>query len=209
MGSPVRSPTSTGSRRTAVSETVGIPWSPDAPFSARSSAETSMPRAWRASAACCASWSVWRQSRTRAPPRSSSIGTGPWRATRAGCAESAARDDYVMADRERALAAVCDTFVAGYAALPSASALGTHRLLRSEVEALERPALVAELDQFLDTIESPVANLLLIGRAVRFSALCQAERADCLKRWAGSPIPLKRKAFQVLKRLSLLYTYGL
>ena len=114
-----------------------------------------------------------------------------------------------MADRERALAAVCDTFVAGDAALPSASALGTHRLLRSEVEALERPALVAELDQFLDTIESPVANLGLIGRAVRFSALGQAEREDYLKRWAGSPIPLKRKAFQVLKRLSLLYTYGL
>ena len=83
------------------------------------------------------------------------------------------------------------------------------RLLRSEVEALGRPALVAELDQFLDTIESPLANLGLIGHATRFTALRQAEREGYLKRWAASPIPLKRKAFQVLKRLSLLYTYGL
>lgn len=61
-----------------------------------------------------------------------------------------------MTDRDRSLAALCDAFVPGDGDLPSASQLGVPRLLRAEVTALERPALVAELDQLLDTIESPL-----------------------------------------------------
>src|SRR5438105_14605025 len=113
-----------------------------------------------------------------------------------------------MADRPRALAVICDSFVPGDGDLPSASALGVPATLRSEVAALGRPALVAELDQLLDTIESPLLNLALTGRAVRFSALGQPEREAYLKRWATSPLSLKRRAFQVMKRLVLLYTYG-
>ena len=111
-------------------------------------------------------------------------------------------------DRDRALAAFCDTLVPAADGLPSASELGVPRILRSEVTALGRPALVAELDQLLDTIESPPLNLALTGRPVRFSALDQAERETYLKRWATSRLPLKRRAFQVMKRLVLLYTYG-
>ena len=103
-----------------------------------------------------------------------------------------------MADRDRTLAALCDAFVPGDGDLPSASRLGVHRMLRAEVTALARPALVAELDQLLDTIESPFLNLALTGRAVRFSALGQVDREDYLKRWAESPLPLKRRAFQVM-----------
>ena len=113
-----------------------------------------------------------------------------------------------MADRARALASLCDTFVPADEGRPSASALGVPSTLRHEVEALGRPALVAELDQLLDTIESPALNLALTGRAVRFSALPQTEREAYLRRWAASPLPLKRRAFQVMKRLVLLYTYG-
>src|SRR5881628_264338 len=72
-----------------------------------------------------------------------------------------------MTDRDRALAALCDAFVPGDGDLPSASHLGVHRMLRAEVVALARPALVAELDQLLDTIESPILNVALTGRAVR------------------------------------------
>ncbi len=113
-----------------------------------------------------------------------------------------------MVDRARALAAVCDTFVPGDRGLPSASALGVPELLRGEVEALGRPALVAELDQLLDTIESPLLNTALTGRPVRFTSLAPGEREAYLKRWATSPLPLKRRAFQVMKRLVLLYSYG-
>jgi len=113
-----------------------------------------------------------------------------------------------MTNRDRALAALCDAFVPGDDSLPSASRLGVPRVLRGEVAALGRPALVAELDQLLDTLESPLLNLALTGRPVRFTSLGQAEREDYLKRWAASPLPLKRRAFQVMKRLVLLYTYG-
>ena len=92
--------------------------------------------------------------------------------------------------------------------MPSASQLEVDRVLRAEVTALGRPALVAEMDQLLDTIESPLLNLALSGRAARFTSLGQEEREEYLKRWAASPLPLKRRAFQVMKRLVLLYTYG-
>jgi choline dehydrogenase-like flavoprotein len=113
-----------------------------------------------------------------------------------------------VVDRARALAALCDTFVPGDAHLPSASDLGVPAILRGEVEALGRPALVAELDQLLDTIESPLLNVVLTGRPARFSALAANEREAYLKRWASSPLSLKRRAFQVMKRLVLLYSYG-
>jgi choline dehydrogenase-like flavoprotein len=114
-----------------------------------------------------------------------------------------------MANRDRALAAICDTFVPGDGSrLPSASAMGTPARLRAEVEALGQPALVSELNQLLDAIESPVMNLALGGQPVRFSSLDQAPREAYLRRWAASPLGLKRRAFQVLKRLTLLYSYG-
>jgi choline dehydrogenase-like flavoprotein len=113
-----------------------------------------------------------------------------------------------VADRARTLAAICDTFVPGGDGLPSASALGVPELLRAEVTALGRPALLAELDQLLDTVESPPLNLALTGRPSRFTSLAHAEREAYLKRWATSPLALKRRAFQVMKRLILLYAYG-
>jgi choline dehydrogenase-like flavoprotein len=114
-----------------------------------------------------------------------------------------------VTDRDRAMAAVCDTFAPGAASrLPPASGLGVPARLRAEVEALHQPALVAELDRLLDTLESPLLNLALTGRPVRFSALPLDQREAYLRRWAGSPLGFKRRAFQVLKRLTLLYTYG-
>lgn len=114
-----------------------------------------------------------------------------------------------MTVREQTLAALCDTFVPGDGRQwPSASALGTPRRIRDELAALGRPAMVAELDRLLDTLESPALSLALNGRPVRFRALSQEQREAFLRRWAGSPLALKRRAFQVLRRLTLLYSYG-
>src|SRR2546428_10208440 len=136
---------------------------------------------------CAASWSESRRRRRCVHPESG----------------------LAVTDRDRVLAAVCDTFAPGLKdRLPSASGLGVPARLRSEVEALHQPALVAELDRLLDTLDSPLLNAALTGRPVRFSALSLDQREDYLRRWAGSPLPLKRRAFQVLKRLTLLYTYG-
>jgi choline dehydrogenase-like flavoprotein len=114
-----------------------------------------------------------------------------------------------MSDSDRTLAAACDTFVPGDGGhLPAASALGVPARLRAELVALNRPSLVKELDQLLDVLDSPIMNAILAGRPVRFSSLSQPQREGYLQRWAASRLPLKRRAFQVLKRLTMLYTYG-
>jgi len=114
-----------------------------------------------------------------------------------------------MPDLDRALAAVVDTFVPGGDGLPSASELGVHRRLLDEVDALGRTALRSQLDLLLRAFETPLANLLLGGRPVVFSRLGHGERERYLRRLANSPVPVKRTAFQDLKRLTLLLTYGL
>ena len=80
--------------------------------------------------------------------------------------------------------------------------------IRDELEALGRPELLADLDSFLDTIESVVFNLVTTGHPTRFSALSPGQREAYLQHWAASLIPLKRRGFQVMKRLTLLYGCG-
>ena len=110
--------------------------------------------------------------------------------------------------RSRALAAVCDTFLPGGGGLPSASQMGVPARIRAELEALGRPAMVSDLDRLLDTLESQLFNLASTGHNERFSQLGRGQREEYLKRWAASPIALKRRGFQVLKRLTLLYACG-
>jgi choline dehydrogenase-like flavoprotein len=114
-----------------------------------------------------------------------------------------------MVDRVRALAAIVDTFVPGGDGLPSGSELGLHRRLVDEVDALARPSLRGQLDLLLGAIEQPIVNLLLAGRPRAFSRLSHPAREAYLRRFANSPIPLKRTAFQDLKRLTLLLAYGI
>jgi len=113
-----------------------------------------------------------------------------------------------MPNLERALAAVVDTFVPGGDGLPSASELGVHRRLLDEVDAQGRPALRSQLDLLLRAFETPLAGILLAGRPVAFSRLGHDEREAYLRRFANSAVPLKRAAFQDLKRLTLLLSYG-
>lgn len=110
---------------------------------------------------------------------------------------------------EQTLASIVDAFAPGSDGLPSASALGIHRLILSEVRALRRPTLERELGLLLRAMDNPVVNLALVGRPVRFSALEQPARETYLQRFAASPIGTKRTAFQDLKRLTLLLLYGL
>ena len=52
-------------------------------------------------------------------------------------------------------------------------------------------------------------NLVLTGRPVRFASLDQSAREDYLRGLGESRLPLKRTAFQDLKRLTLLLLYGM
>jgi len=114
-----------------------------------------------------------------------------------------------MPNSDRALAAIVDTFVPGGDGMPSASELGVHRRLLQEVDALGRAALRSQLDLLLRAVETPVLNLAIAGRPVVFSRLGQEARESYLRGLANSPIPLKRTAFQDLKRLTLLLAYGI
>jgi choline dehydrogenase-like flavoprotein len=110
---------------------------------------------------------------------------------------------------DRTLAAIVDAFLPASDGLPSASEMGVHRRLLEEVDALGKPALRRQLDLLLWAADSRLGNLAVSGRPVRVSRLDQAGREAWLKGLAQSPIPLRRTAFQDLKRLTLLLAYGI
>lgn len=114
-----------------------------------------------------------------------------------------------MSSRRRALAAIVDAFVPAAEGLPSASELGVHTRLLAEVDALGRPSLRKQLDMLLGAADTGLGNLLLSGRPKAVSAMDQEAREAWLRGLADSPIALKRTAFQDLKRLTLLLTYGI
>jgi hypothetical protein len=114
-----------------------------------------------------------------------------------------------MSSRLETLAAIVDAFVPAADGLPSASALGIHTRLLAEVDALGRPALRQQLDLMLGMAGSPIGNLVFSGRPRAVTSMDQGAREAWLRSLADSPIPLKRTAFQDLKRLTLLLAYGM
>jgi choline dehydrogenase-like flavoprotein len=82
------------------------------------------------------------------------------------------------------------------------------RLAAASLDIAADPAQVARLRLVLRVFESRIANLLLCGRPVRFSDLDQAGRERYLRRWATSAIPLRRTAYQGLKRLLVFLAYA-
>lgn len=101
-----------------------------------------------------------------------------------------------------ALRQVVATFV------PDADATAVARTIVREIEAVGRPALMADLRLFLGTIENPVVNLALAGVPLPFSRLDHARRERYLIAWGDSAVPLRRKAFQAVRRASLFFAYG-
>jgi len=113
-----------------------------------------------------------------------------------------------MSSRDQALAAIVDAFVPAHDGMPSASQMGIHRRILTEVEALNRPSFRSQLDMLLKVADSGLGNLLLSGKPKAISAMDQAGREAWLRSLGDSPIALKRTAFQDLKRLTLLLAYG-
>jgi choline dehydrogenase-like flavoprotein len=75
------------------------------------------------------------------------------------------------------------------------------------VAFLPRPADRAELDLLLRLLDSAFVNLLLSGIAKPFTRMSASERERCLRGWATSRLPQRRKAFQALKRLTTVTHY--
>jgi len=91
--------------------------------------------------------------------------------------------------------------------VPGAEAAGLADRMALAIDQLPREADRVELVQLLGLLESRAANLALAGVPRRFSALSLPERERFLRGWATSRLPLKRKAFQALKRLAAFLYY--
>lgn len=76
-----------------------------------------------------------------------------------------------------------------------------------KVAQLPRPADRAELDLLLRVLDVRIVNLLASGIPAPFTRMTAAERERCLRGWATSRIPQRRKAFQALKRLTTVTHY--
>jgi choline dehydrogenase-like flavoprotein len=90
----------------------------------------------------------------------------------------------------------------------SASDLSIDSLLADAVEDSLQPGNARDFRRILAVFDSPLYNLALSGRPIRFSKLSPASRERYLQAWRDSPLALKRTAFQALKRLALFLVYA-
>ncbi|HLO02331.1 MAG TPA: GMC family oxidoreductase [Symbiobacteriaceae bacterium] len=98
-------------------------------------------------------------------------------------------------NQRETLALVCETLI------PAANGKSL-ALQLEEVLSAKDPGELAQVGVALSLLESGAAGLLLTGRPGQFSRLSVSEREERLRRWATSPIPTLRQAFQGLKRLA-------
>ena len=120
--------------------------------------------------------------------------------------------DLTRAEKE-ALGTVCDTLFPSTAdgdSLDRRSASDLHigDMLTDAVQHSLQPGNAKDFRRVISAFESPLYNLILSGKPVRFSKLNPASRERYLQAWRDSPIPLKRSAFQALKRLTLFLAYA-
>ena len=76
-----------------------------------------------------------------------------------------------------------------------------------KIAALPRLADRAELNLLLRLLDVAAVNLLLSGIPKSFTRMSAEQRERCLRGWALSPLPQRRKAFQALKRLTTVTHY--
>ena len=76
-----------------------------------------------------------------------------------------------------------------------------------KIASLPRSADRRELDLLLRLLDSRIVNLLLSAIPKPFTRMSLGERERCLRGWATSRLPPRRKAFQALKRLTTVTHY--
>ena len=113
------------------------------------------------------------------------------------------------------LRAVCDAFVPPLDRTPDPH--GFWSRAASDLDVAERIAgLIASLDegtqrefgQLLGLLGSRALGMTWRGPMKPFAALSAAQREVMLRRWAASPVPLLRKGYGSLKKLSASFFYG-
>ena len=119
----------------------------------------------------------------------------------------------LTASERRTLRALCDALfpaVQGESGLlgRAASDIAVDSLLAEAAETSMQPGNARDFRRVLTVVESPLYNLLLGGRPSRFSSLSPEGRESYLRSWRDSALPLKRTAFQAIKRLTLFLAYA-
>jgi choline dehydrogenase-like flavoprotein len=116
----------------------------------------------------------------------------------------------------RTLRLLCDAIVPSVAGNDAARAfyrrkasdLGVDGRVADLVSRSMRPDQRRDFRRFLRVVESRGMNLLLTGRPVRFSALTPEAREAYLKGWGLSRLPVKRRGFHAVKRLTCFLFYA-
>ena len=111
------------------------------------------------------------------------------------------------------LTAVCDALfpsVGGESEFyrRKASDMSVDALMKEAIENSLQPGSAKDLCRVLRVIESPLYNVILARRPTKFSDLGTDAKERYLEAWRDSPLPLKRVAFQGLKRLALFIAYA-
>ena len=111
------------------------------------------------------------------------------------------------------MSALCDTLFPSLSGesdfyRKNASELSIDVLLADAVEHSLQPGNARDFRRLLRVVDSPLYNLLLSGKPVRFTSLGPEQRERYLQAWRDSPLALKRTAFQALKRLTLFLAYA-
>ncbi|MDG6951171.1 MAG: GMC family oxidoreductase N-terminal domain-containing protein [Nitrososphaerota archaeon] len=119
----------------------------------------------------------------------------------------------LTASERGALRALCDALFPAIQGEPGllgrgASDIAVDSLLAEAAETSMQPGNARDFRRVLAVVESPLYNLLLSGRPARFSSLSPKGRESYLESWRDSPLPLKRTAFQAIKRLTLFLAYA-
>jgi choline dehydrogenase-like flavoprotein len=104
-------------------------------------------------------------------------------------------------DRALVLHALADTLV------PGSQAVRLAEHMDETIASLPHRADRDEMTRLLDLLESRATNAILAGIPRPFTAMSTPERERCLRGWATSRLPLRRKAFQALKRMATVIYY--
>jgi long-chain-alcohol oxidase len=99
------------------------------------------------------------------------------------------------------LRAVAETFV------PGGESVRLAEHLSETIAALPHRSDRTDIARLLRLLEQPVVNLLLDGIPRAFSRMSTPQRERYLRRWATSRWPIRRRAYQALKRLATIVYY--
>ncbi len=90
----------------------------------------------------------------------------------------------------------------------SASDLGIDALMERAIQDYQPPDVQKDFLTLLRAVESPLMNLVLAGRPVRFSELDAEARTEYILNWSKSLLAVKRRGFHAVKRLSEFLYYS-